>query len=154
MTKQSMSKILWDKKVDVFKKWGWSDEDVIPAFRCQPSFMLTSIDKINLVMSFWVNQMCWDSLALAKCPLMFGYSLHKRIIPRASVLQFLLMKGLREKNASLVTPFTYSESLFLNKFVFRFKEESDYLLKLYEEKMKLANTKENNGMPYTKCVIY
>ncbi|RHN73274.1 putative transcription regulator mTERF family [Medicago truncatula] len=154
MTKQCMSKILWDKKVDVFKKWGWSDEDVIRVFRCQPSLMLASIDKINLVMSFWVNQLGWDFLALTKCPLMFGYSLHKRIIPRASVLQFLFMKGLREKNASLVSPFTYSENLFLNKCVFSFKEESDYLLKLYEEKMKLANTKENIGMPSTKCVIY
>jgi hypothetical protein len=38
----------------------------------------------------------------------------------------------------------------LDKFVFSFKEESDYLLKLYEEKMELAYTKENNGMPLTK----
>ena len=154
IAKKGISKNLWDKKVDVYKKWGWSDEAVIRAFRRRPELLLISIDKINLVMSFWVNQMCWDSLALAKYPLMFGYSLHKRIIPRASVLQFLLMKGLREKNASLVTPFRYSEKLFLKKFVFRFKEESDYLLKLYEEKMKLAYAKENNCMPMpsTECV--
>ena len=152
--KKGLSKKLWDEKVDAFKKWGWSDEDVIRAFRYQPILMLTSIDKINLVMIFWVNQLGWDSLELTKCPIMFGYSLHQRIIPRASVLQFLFMKGLREKNASLVAPFTYPEKLFLNKFVFSFEEESDYLLKLYEEKLKLANTKENIGMPSTKCVIY
>ncbi|XP_039686386.1 uncharacterized protein [Medicago truncatula] len=154
VTKHCMSNILWDKKVDVFKKWGWSDEDVIRVFRCQPSLMLASIDKINLVMSFWVNQMGWDPLELTKSPLMFGYSLPKRIIPRASVLQFILMKGLRKKNASLGRPFSYSENMFLNKCVFSFKEESDYLLKLYDEKMKLANTTENNGMPSTKCSLY
>ncbi|XP_024632037.1 uncharacterized protein [Medicago truncatula] len=154
VTKQCMSNILWDKKVDVFKKWGWSDEDVIRVFRSQPSLMLTSIDKINLLISFWVNQMGWDPLALTKSPLMFSFSLHKRIIPRASVLQFLLMKGLRKKKASLVRPFAYSEDMFLNKRVFSFKEESDYLLKLYYEKMKLANAMENNGMPSTKCVMY
>ncbi|RHN73276.1 putative transcription regulator mTERF family [Medicago truncatula] len=152
VTKHCMSNILWDKKVDVFKKWGWSDEDVIRVFRCQPSLMLASIDKINLVMSFWVNQMGWDPLELTKSPLMFGYSLPKRIIPRASVLQFILMKGLRKKNASLGRPFSYSENMFLNKCVFSFKEESDYLLKLYDEKMKLANTTENNGMPSTKSI--
>jgi mTERF domain-containing protein len=82
---------------------------------------------------------------------MFAFSLHKRIIPRASVLQYLLMKGLLKKNASIVTPFTYSEKLFFSKFVFSFKEESDYLLKLYENKMKLAYTKKkNNGMLFTK----
>jgi len=154
MTKQCMSKILWDKKVDVFKKWGWSDEVVIRVFRCQPGLMLTSIDKINLVMSFWVNQMGWDPLDLTKSPLLFSFSLPKRIIPRASVLQFLLMEGLQKKNASLVRPFAYSENMFLNKCVFGFKEESDYLLKLYDEKMKLANTKKNNGMPSTKCVRF
>jgi len=64
------------------------------------------------------------------------------------------MKDLKKRNASLVTPFTCSEKLFLSKFVFFFKEESDYLLNLYEEKMKLAYTKENNGMPMssTECV--
>ena len=151
--KKGLSKKLWDEKVDVFKKWGWSDETVIRVFRHQPSLMLNSIDKINLMMSFWVNQMGWNSLALTKLPLMFCYSLEKRIIPRAFVVQFLLMKGLRKKNASLVSPFKYSENLFLRKCVFCFKEESDYLLKLYEEKIKLANTKENTSMPTTKCVI-
>jgi mTERF domain-containing protein len=150
MAKKCISKKLWNQKVDVFKKWGWSDEAVLQAFRSYPGLMLVSIDKVNLGMTFWVNQLGWDSLELTKCPLIFSYSLHKRIIPRASVLQYLLMKGLREKNASLVAPFTYLEKLFLDKFVFSFKEESDYLLKLYEEKMELAYTKENNGMPLTK----
>jgi len=152
--KKSMRKKRWDEKVDAFKKWGWSDEAVIQAFRLQPNLMLVSIDKIDLLMSFWVNQLGWNSLLLTKVPNMFCFSLEKRIIPRALVVQFLLMKGLRKKNASLGTPFAYSEKLFLNKFVFCFKEESDYLLKLYEEKGKLANTKENNGMLSTKCVIY
>jgi mTERF domain-containing protein len=112
--------------------------------------MLVSIDKVNLVMSYWVNQLGWNSLALIKCPLIFGFSLEKRVIPRASILQFLLMKGLRKKNASLVTPFIYTEKLFLDKFVFNFKEESDYLLKLYQDKMKLAYSEENKGMPLTE----
>ena len=154
VTKKGMSTILWDMKVDVFIKWGWSDEDVSRVFRTQPSLMLTSIRKINLLMNFWVNQMGWDPMALTNAPLMFSFSLPKRIIPRASVLQFLLMKGLRKKKASLVSPFACSEDMFLNKYVFCFKEESDYLFKLYDEKMKLANATENNVMPSTKCVMY
>jgi len=142
------SKNLWDDKVDVLKKWGWSDEDVIRAFRCRPDMMLTSVEKINLVMNFWVNQLGWNSLALTKRPHIFTHSLEKWIIPRAFVVQYLLMKGLRKKNASLVTPFRYSEKVFLSKFVFSFKEESGYLLKLYEEKKKHAYAMENNGMPF------
>ncbi|CAK8531733.1 unnamed protein product [Lathyrus sativus] len=150
IAKKYMSKAHWDEKVDVFKKWGWSDEAVVQAFRKHPSLMLTSIDKINLVMSFWVDRMGWDSLALTKKPQIFGYSLQKRVVPRALVLQYLMMKGLRKRNASLVTPFRWSEKQFLGKYVVCFKGESDYLLKLYEENMNLANTKENIDMPFTK----
>jgi hypothetical protein len=54
---------------------------------------------------------------------------------------------LRKKNASLVAPFTWSEDLFLSKYDVCFKDESDYLLKLYEENMKLRYTKEYVDMP-------
>ncbi|CAJ2657199.1 unnamed protein product [Trifolium pratense] len=69
MAKKGMSEKLWDEKVDTFKKWGWSDEVVSHAFRSHPGVMLVSIDKINLVMSFWVNQLGWNSLAITKKPL-------------------------------------------------------------------------------------
>jgi mTERF domain-containing protein len=71
---------------------------------------------------------------------MFTHSLSQRIIPRAFVLQYLLNKGLWK--TSLVNPFNYTEKVFLEKCVFKFKEESDYLLKLYEDKMNLAYTKK------------
>jgi len=117
--KKSLSKKLWDEKVDAFKKWGWSDENIVEEFRSQPNLMLISIDKIDLLMSFWVNQLGWNSLALTKWPHMFSYSLEKRIIPRASVMQFLLMKGLRKKNASFVAPFSFSEKNVLEQVCFR-----------------------------------
>lgn len=64
IAKTYVSKTLWKAKVDVFKKWGCSDENVMEAFRNQPHCMLTSVDKINLVMNFWVNQLGWDVLGL------------------------------------------------------------------------------------------
>ncbi|GAU10352.1 hypothetical protein TSUD_417590 [Trifolium subterraneum] len=83
MAKRTVTKTRWEEKVDTFKKWGWSDEDVNEAFKKQPHCILTSIDKINSVMSFWVNQLGWDALDIAKMPRVFGASLEKRIIPRA-----------------------------------------------------------------------
>jgi len=144
------SKKLWHQKVDALKKWGWSNEAVFQAFRLHPRLMLNSIDKINLVMSFWVNQVGWNSLVLTKMPHIFDFSLQKTIVPRALVLQYLVMKGLRKKNASLVTPFSSSKEMFLSKYVLSFKEDSDYLLKLYEENVNLASAKENIVMPFTK----
>ncbi|CAJ2662092.1 unnamed protein product [Trifolium pratense] len=146
IAKTSITKTLWKEKVDVFKKWGWSNEDALKAFRKQPHCMLTSIDKINLVMSYWVNQLGWDALAIAKTPRVFGASLEKTIIPRASVVQYLLKKGLLNKEASLTSPLVVTEKIFLDMYINRFKEESSYLLKLYEEKQNLAQTTEETGM--------
>ncbi|WJX23643.1 hypothetical protein P8452_12840 [Trifolium repens] len=47
MAKKCISKKLWNQKVDVFKKWGWSDEAVFQGFRSCPSLMLVSIDKFG-----------------------------------------------------------------------------------------------------------
>jgi mTERF domain-containing protein, mitochondrial len=79
--------------------------------------------------------------------MIFQRSLDKRIIPRASVLQFLTSKGLRKKKAAISRPFAISEELFLDRFVKCFKEDSSHLLKLYEEKMNLADNREKKSLP-------
>jgi len=40
---------------------------------------VTSIHKINLVMRFWVDQLGWDAMAIAKLPRVFGASLSSAI---------------------------------------------------------------------------
>ncbi|CAL0328205.1 unnamed protein product [Lupinus luteus] len=129
--KLGLSKLTWNAKVDVYKRWGWSEEDIVAAFRRNPTSMLVSKDKIDATMSFWVNQLGWDSSVLALSPAVLGLSLEKRVIPRAYVVEYLITKGLRKKNASLITPFLLSEKLFLEKYVQNFKEETSELLKLY-----------------------
>ncbi|CAJ2657072.1 unnamed protein product [Trifolium pratense] len=146
VAKKGMTKKLWNEKVDAFRKWGWSDEDVIEAFRRQPHCMLTSIDKINSVMSYWVNQLGWDATAIVKQPTVFGSSLERRIVPRATVLQYLLKKGLQKKKARLTTPFLVSDKLFLQRYINRYKEESSYLLKLYAEKLNVTHTRDKTDM--------
>ncbi|KAJ1407633.1 Transcription termination factor, mitochondrial/chloroplastic [Sesbania bispinosa] len=111
VARKGVSKSRWDEKVDAFKKWGWSDENVLQTFRKQPNVMPVSNDRINLVMSLWVNQMGWNSLALTKGPEISGYNFQKRTIQRATVLQFLLKKGLWKKNASLLWPFSVPDQV-------------------------------------------
>ncbi|XP_061341140.1 uncharacterized protein LOC133287527 [Gastrolobium bilobum] len=137
VAKRSVDKSRWNEKIDTFRRWGWSEETILEAFRRQPKCMLTSNDKINKVMQFWVNQLGWSSSYLVKGPGIFGYSLENWVIPRALVIQYLLSKGLISSSASLVTPFIMSEKLFLKRFVEYFgKEETSQLLKLYQRKMK------------------
>ncbi|XP_058723466.1 uncharacterized protein LOC131595189 [Vicia villosa] len=132
-----------ESKVIVFKKWGWSDEMILEAFRKRPLCHLSSTEKINKVMRFWVNELGWCSSTLAKKPDIFSYSLENRIIPRASVVSYLISKGLIEKNVELSTPFAVKEKVFLEKYVQCFEEERHNLLKLYHEKMDGKKIKEN-----------
>ncbi|CAJ1963439.1 unnamed protein product [Sphenostylis stenocarpa] len=141
----SLSRSRWKEKVNAFKKWGWSDEAVLEAFRRYPSCMLTSIEKINIVMNFWVNQLGWDALNLVQCPRILGSSMEKTIIPRGLVVQYLLAKGLRKKSASRFSPFIFCEKVFLEKYVIFFKEETCQLLKLYQQKNYVQGKEEDSG---------
>ena len=142
VAKRTVNETRWAEKVQIFKKWGWSDEHILQAFRRQPYCMLSSVQKIDAVLSAWVDKLGLNSLDLVNAPGIFLLRLEKRVIPRAAVLQFLVSKGLRRKNASLSAPFAMAEKLFLDKFVKCFKEDSNHLLKLYQEKMNLANSME------------
>ncbi|CAK8563665.1 unnamed protein product [Lathyrus sativus] len=144
LAKRSVTKAKWDEKVETFKKWGWSDEQILQTFKKHPFCMLVSPPKINAVMDFWVHHLGLDSLDLARAPGILQCSLEKRIIPRASVVQFLIAKGLRRKNAGVYTPFVVSEKLFVEKFVKGFEEHSSELLKLYEQKLNVADSR--NGL--------
>ncbi|XP_038720035.1 uncharacterized protein LOC120012672 [Tripterygium wilfordii] len=122
----SLSKMTWKKKINVFKRWGWSDEDILMAFRRFPPFMICSEDKITGMMDYFVNVL----------------GLKKRIVPRSSVAQVLLSKGL-VKACSLSRFFACPEKKFLEKFVYRYQEEAPQLLKLYTDKLDLSRQLQN-----------
>lgn len=106
-------KTCWESRVNIYRRWGWSEEQVLAAFRAHPLCMAASENKIMAVMDFLVNKMNIDSSAIAKCSDVMHYSLEKRLIPRAAVFQLLCSKGLvSRKNASLLTFFKIPENRF------------------------------------------
>ena len=133
---RGMSKTTWERKINVFKSWGWSEEDIRLACLKLPWTMMRSKDKIMAGMDFFVNRMGMRSSIIAHYPILLGLSLEKRIIPRYSVVQILLSKGLIKKDFSLSAVFNSTEQAFLDKFVNVFKEEAPQLLNLYHEMVK------------------
>ncbi|XP_031258129.1 uncharacterized protein LOC116116174 isoform X2 [Pistacia vera] len=126
-------KSYWDKKIDVYKRWGWSEEEILTTFRKNPWCMMTSVDKIMGVMDQLVNKMGWEPSVIMKQSILLSLSLEKRIIPRASVLQYLSSTGLLKNNPyNPVTSFRLPEETFLQRFVNRY-DEAPQLMKLYRE---------------------
>ncbi|XP_065630891.1 uncharacterized protein LOC112020618 [Quercus suber] len=129
---RSMSKLTWERKLNVYKKWGWTEDEVSMAFRSHPWCMTVSEEKLTRVMDFLVNKMGMESSLIKKHSVLFSLSLEKRLIPRGLVLQVLLSKGLVKKNFKMHVYFECPEKTFLQKFVMLHEEEASELLKLYK----------------------
>ncbi|KAK4586805.1 hypothetical protein RGQ29_023821 [Quercus rubra] len=96
-TLRAISKSTLERKVNVYKKWGWSEDEIYLTFRRHQWCMMASEDKIMRVMDFYVNNMGMESSLLIKNPELVNFNLEKRLIPRGLVFQVLLSKGLVKK---------------------------------------------------------
>ncbi|KAK8507273.1 hypothetical protein V6N12_008614 [Hibiscus sabdariffa] len=113
----SMRKSTWERKFDVYKKCGWSEKEILEAFRRYPLALALSEDKIKAVMDFLVNVMGFQASSVAKYPSLLGLSMEKRIVPRGLFIEDLMSMGLLEKKLGLKILFWVSEELFLQRFV-------------------------------------
>ncbi|KAK3194022.1 hypothetical protein Dsin_025332 [Dipteronia sinensis] len=130
----SITESTWERKLDLFKRWGWSDSDVGLAFKRCPNVMNASEDKIKNGMEFLVNKMGWQSTDVALYPDVFLMNLERRVIPRCLVIDVLKSKGLIRKELGL-SPFLRSvESAFLKRFVTKYTADVPQLLNIYHRK--------------------
>jgi mTERF domain-containing protein len=130
-----MSKQKLESRLELYKRWGWSRDMALAAFKSHPNCMVVSEENMTKTMDFLVNKSGWPSTDVATNPRVINLSLEKRIIPRWSVVQILLAKGLVKNNLALGTFLLPSERVFLEKFVIRFRDDVPQLLKVYQGKM-------------------
>lgn len=133
------NKSIWERCYEVYRRWGWSKDEILLAFRKHPHCMILSEKKIMKAMDFFVNKMGWPSKMIAKCPVVLLFSLERRIVPRCSVIQVLSLKGLVKKDMSLTTVLLPVEESFLERFVTRFQEEIPQLMSVYQGKVYLES---------------
>jgi mTERF domain-containing protein len=119
----TLSKALWEQKVEAYKSFGLSMDEFYSAFKRQPMCMLASENKIRKLMSFFVNKLNMTPLMISKNPNLLLLSLEKRIIPRCSVLHLLMSKGLIKEDTSIVHVFKMTEKSFVEKLVSKYQNE-------------------------------
>lgn len=115
-----MTKLNWESKIEVYRRWGWSKDETLNAFRRHPYCMRISEEKITKTMDFFVNTMGWLSQDIAKRPEILLYSLEKRIVPRCSVVQVLLSRGLIKKDLCPCSLLVLGETQFKKSYVTKF----------------------------------
>ncbi|XP_075489486.1 uncharacterized protein LOC142528327 [Primulina tabacum] len=124
----------WDRKVEVYQKWGYSEAQVLAAFRKFSWCMGASEDKIDRAMDYFINKMR-DPLIFLSFPQIVSLSLEKTSIPRCSVCQVLKSRGSLRQNASLIGVLSLSKKSFFEQFVSSFAEEIPELLELYPQRL-------------------
>ncbi|XP_050364505.1 uncharacterized protein LOC126783140 [Argentina anserina] len=130
----------WKRCEKAYRKWGWSDDHILSAFKKDPQCMIMSEEKLMGIMDFLVNKMGWQSLTIAKYPPIFRYSLDEKMIPRFSVVRVLHLRGLiKQEELSLSGVLSNSEEYFLDRFVNKYIRRVPQLLDVYRGKVKIQD---------------
>ncbi|XP_043723928.1 uncharacterized protein LOC122670945 isoform X1 [Telopea speciosissima] len=134
-TLSQMNKATLEAKREVFRSFGWSEDEILCMFRKQPNCLTRSEKILRMRLDFFMNEHSWTAAEVALRPAVLLYSMEKRTVPRYSVIQFLLSQGLMKKQ-SISTAFSLNEDKFLENFVRKYHQELPQLLKEYKRNME------------------
>lgn len=129
-----LSESTLEAKLGVYKRWGWSKEDIYRAFKKAPTCISLSEGMINLKMDFLVNKMGYEPLLIAKYPSILKYNLEKRIIPRCAIIRVLISNGVLKTRCNLNVVAITSDEVFVKTFVTKYEGKLPQLLNVYERK--------------------
>ncbi|KAI3680270.1 hypothetical protein L2E82_50495 [Cichorium intybus] len=123
-----------EKKMEVYKSFGFSDTELSSLFKNQPYCFALSEDTIRNKLSFFMNELGYTPSYLVTCPSLFSLSLEKRVKPRNKVLEILKERMLVESK-SLITLVNYPELRFQD-FLRRFEDKIPSLYETYISSMR------------------
>ncbi|XP_019232000.1 PREDICTED: transcription termination factor MTERF5, chloroplastic-like [Nicotiana attenuata] len=86
-----------DRKIAMFKSFGWSDDEILELFRKLPLCIALSEVRIEKALNLYMKELSFEPSYLASRPAFLAYSLEKRVIPRMQVLKILDEKKLERR---------------------------------------------------------
>eukprot|EP01018_Ginkgo_biloba_P036400 Gb_35262 [translate_table: standard] len=122
----SMNKTTLERKIEFLISLGLSKEEVLVAFRKSPFILAISEEKLQNHMDFLVKTLKCKPSVIVFNPHFFMTSMEAKIIPRYRVLQMLQSMQLPKENFSVLSMFSMSERRFLERFVLRYGESSEF----------------------------
>ncbi|XP_043723933.1 uncharacterized protein LOC122670947 [Telopea speciosissima] len=133
-TLAQMKKTILEAKWEIFRSFGWSEDEILCMFRKQPQCLTRSEKMLRMRLDFFMNKQSLTAAEVARMPVILLLSMEKRTVPRYSVIQVLLSRGLMKKQ-SISTALILNEDKFLEKFVRKYQQELPQLLKEYKRNM-------------------
>ncbi|KAH7861599.1 hypothetical protein Vadar_028203 [Vaccinium darrowii] len=121
-----------NKKIELFRSFGFSMDKCMQMFRKAPRLFGASEGKLKLGMEFFLYDVKLERSALVSRPTCLMYSMGERVVPRYRVLQVMKCKKLLKKVPSLPCVLSLSEEKFLEKFISPFRDAAEELLVAYK----------------------
>lgn len=145
-----VSDAAWESRCEMYRSYGFSDDDIFTMFKKHPTVMSYSEKGIRELLDFFVYKLGWNPSRLSNSPNVLQYSLQKRIVPRCSVLQALVSKKCNSKSMMVTSLLAMTDIRFLEEFVTAYKDEVPELMDAYEGKLRFD---EYNFEPQTKAKL-
>ncbi|KAJ8647059.1 hypothetical protein MRB53_000082 [Persea americana] len=126
-----MSETTMEAKMELFKSFGWSEQDILVAFQKEPRFMNSSETKVRSIMRLLVGEMGFKPREIASRPKVLLSSLEKMLLPRHEVLKILKSRGLVKEKKCLLSVVNMSGEVFLKNYVIRYLDRAPELIEAY-----------------------
>lgn len=130
-TVANLSAATLDAKSRLLRGFGWSQEELCFAFQRFPHVLRFSEKKLLSGMDFLLKEASCEPSYVARHPVLLGFSVEKRLMPRFQILQFLKMKELPGTNVDLCTAMAMPEKKFQDKFFLPNREEFSEIFETY-----------------------
>ncbi|GAB2289486.1 hypothetical protein Dimus_023796 [Dionaea muscipula] len=138
----SLGKRDLELKFELFKRYGWSESDVLAMAKRMPMCLRMKEARLKTRMDFFVKKLGCEIGFVAAHPSLLMYSMEGRILPRYAVFQVLQERKLIDHG--IYTVMYVSESRFLDAYVLPFKDELPELYEAYTAK-KLVDSSVQKG---------
>ncbi|XP_010676860.2 uncharacterized protein LOC104892587 [Beta vulgaris subsp. vulgaris] len=119
----SMSQEKWESKLNVFRRLGFSEDDILLVFRKTPQTFALSEKKILEVSKLLLSTERVDLTYLIQHAELLIYSAASRIEPRLAIINELVSKNLLKKEPTMTFACKMADKYFIRRFVLPYASE-------------------------------
>ncbi|KAH9669714.1 hypothetical protein KPL70_021903 [Citrus sinensis] len=127
-----LSEETFDRKLELFRSYGFSKEEFMEMFRRAPGILKSSEERLKSGLEFFLKEIEFEKAVLVHIPVCLTLSIENRVIPRYRVFQIVTSRGMLKKGWSFPSFLISSEENFLKKFVLSFGDDAEELLRAYK----------------------
>lgn len=118
-----MSESIWKEKIEVMKSLGWSEEEIFSAFKRDPNFLKSPVEKIRVATDFFVNTLKLGRQILSEDPEVFTLKIDKSCRRRYDVFKLLESEKLIEGGVKIEEVLKMRDKEFLVKYVKKYVDK-------------------------------